>query len=420
MHLRSLIFPAVATVALTLHAWAASELVQLPDFRVEGTPWRYARLGDIEVLTRARESQTRAFVAALIRGQKLLPAFSTEGTRLPLQIVLVDETARSMAALPRLVREEASLLDWHSGYIRMQGFRVDRVIDGVHVLAVNLAGIDEVWMVLVNHACQLVAAGQPASPAWFKRSLFGPCGVLRQVIGLPRSTTVQLPKLSWPDASAPPGTFPPEASELPRFEVMFDPNRQVDEAVALTEMKKFDFQSGLFARWSLFGPAKKGSNRSGYWAFAEMARRGQATEAIFSECYGMDWKQACVEMRAYMSAKDLGILEVRMPRVMADVPEVEQMQIRDATLEEVRRILDDFNRLRAAKKAERNKAKEGTASTPTSRLISRQFRRWKQKTKYENANYRRNGRDSWRVRDYLSECDRVRDHILGRCSEGPC
>jgi hypothetical protein len=346
MHLRTLIFSAVAIVALTLRVWATSELVQLPEFRVEGMPWRYARLGDIEVLTRAREAQTRAFVAALIRGRKLLPEFSIGGLRLPLHVVLVEETVRPIANLPRLVREEASQQDWQNGYVRMQGFEVDSVIDGVHVIAVNLSGIDEVWMVLVNHACQLVAVRQPASPAWFKRAIFGRCGVLRQVIGLPQSTTVQLPKLSWPDASIPPGTFPPEASDLPRFEVMFDPTRQIGEATLLAEMRRFDFQAGLFARWSLFGPAKKGRNRNGFWAFAEMARRGQATEAVFRECYGMDWAGACDEMRAYLTPESTGIFEVRMPEVMADVPEAERMPFRDATPQEAKRILGDLSRAR--------------------------------------------------------------------------
>lgn len=349
MHLRTFIFSVVAIVALTMQAWATSELVQLPEFRVEGTAWHYARLDDIEVLTRASEGRTRAFVAALIRGRRLLPNYATEGAHLPLRIILVEDAPRTLANISRLQREDSSPQDWNKGYVHMHGEHVDSVADGVHVIALNLDGIDEVWMVLVDHIRQLVIAQQPAAPIWFVRGLFGPCGPLRQVIGLPRSTTVQLPKLSWPHPTTPPGTFPSEARELPQFAVMFDPNRQTGDAVALTEMRKFDFQSGLFARWSLFGPAKKGRNRNGFWAFAEMARRGQVTEAVFRECYGMDWKQACAEMRAYLNAKSLGILEVRMPQVMADVPEVERMEFRDATLGEARRILGELNRLRVTR-----------------------------------------------------------------------
>lgn len=331
------------------HLWATSELVHLPEFRVEGTAWRYVRLEDIEVLTRAPETRTRAFVAALIRGKRLLPNYAIEGARLPLRVVLVEDVPRAVARISPLQREDSLPQDWNNGYVQMHGEHVDGVADGLHVIALNLDGVDEVWMVLVDHIRQLVTVQQPAARIWFVRGLFGPCGPLRQVIGFPRSTTVQLPKLSWPDASVPPGTFPPEASELPGFEVMFDPNRLTGEAVAPTEMRKFDFQFGLFARWSLFGPAKKGRNRSGYWAFAEMARRGQATEAIFRECYGMDWKQACAEMRAYLKPKHTGILEVRMPDVMADVPEADRMEFRDARPEEAKRILGSVSRPCAAK-----------------------------------------------------------------------
>ncbi|MBA3850115.1 MAG: hypothetical protein C0502_08985 [Opitutus sp.] len=145
---------------------------------------------------------------------------------------------------------------------------------------------------------------------------------------------------------------------------MFDSVRKAD-GMSPAEKIRFQFQTALFVRWSLFGPAKNGRNRNGYWVFAELARHGQATEAVFRECYGMDWPQACAEMRAYLKSKNVGMLEVRMPHAMADVPEAERMEFRDATLEEVRRFLGEFHRLRAAE-AERNKAKEGTATKPTS------------------------------------------------------
>lgn len=62
----------------------------------------------------------------------------------------------------------------------------------------------------------------------------------------------------------------------------------------------------------------------------------------------MDWSQARGELRAFIKPKNLGIIEVRMPHVMREVPEVDAMEFREATPEEVRRILGEFNRLRAA------------------------------------------------------------------------
>ncbi|MBX3737596.1 MAG: hypothetical protein KF715_12945 [Candidatus Didemnitutus sp.] len=124
-----------------------------------------------------------------------------------------------------------------------------------------------------------------------------------------------------------------------------------------------EFQTALFGRWSPFGSTTNGRNRDGYWAFAEVALHDGATEAVFRECYGMNWAQACAEMRAYLKPKNVGVLELRMPHVMADVPEAERMEFRDATLEEARRVLGDFNWLRV-EQAEGGEMKENTARNP--------------------------------------------------------
>lgn len=150
-----------------------------------------------------------------------------------------------------------------------------------------------------------------------------------------------------------PGAFPEAAADFPPFVAMFDPTRKAED-MPQAERWKFEFQTALLARWSLFGPVTNGRNRNGYWAFAELARRAGATEAVFRECYGMDWAQTCAEMRAYLKPKNLGMLEVRMPHVMADVPEVERMEFRDATPEEAKQILREFDRLRTAAAAPQN------------------------------------------------------------------
>ncbi len=334
-------FSSVALVsAIAWPLFAAQEPLRLPEFRVEGTTWRYGRVEEIEILTRAPESRTRAFVAALLRGRRLLPDFIRAGAHVPLHVILVQEKATAVPQLSQLQHEQADPRDWPGDYSHYRGDSIDDLVGEVHVVAVNLDRVDEVWAVLTGSARQQVAAR--GFPAWFQRGLFGPCGLMRQIIGDPRSTTVRIPRLTWPDTAYEPGTFPSEAADMPTFQDMFEP----PQATAKKEAPdaRFDFRAGLFARWSLFGPAKNGRNRNGYWAFAEMARRGQATEAVFRECYGMDWSQACAEMRAYLKPKNLGMLEVRMPQVMADVPKAERLEFRDATLEEVRRIAANVNR----------------------------------------------------------------------------
>lgn len=330
-------------LAMVQAIFAAEETVHLPVFRVEGTPWQYARLGEVEVLTRASLHQSRAMITALLRGHRLLPDFYTQGVELPLKVLLVEERSEVIAGLKKPVRMDSDERHWRKSYYNTPGSQYETADQERQLVAANLAD-DPVWEVLMIRAQRLVAAQSPAFPVWVRQGLFGRCGPLQHVIGLPKTATVQIAKHSWPDAAVEPGLFPREAAEFPPFSVMFDSTRNL-AGMTPGERRQFDFQTGLFARWSLFGPAKKNRNRNGYWALAEMARRGPVTEALFRECIGVDYATACSEMHAYLKSPAVGMIEVRMPQVMAEVPEAEQLEFRMATPEEAARILKNFTRL---------------------------------------------------------------------------
>jgi hypothetical protein len=323
--------------------------LELPEFRVEGTPWQHARLGDIEILSRAPDHRTRALVAALCRGQRLLPDFAQQRGR-PLKLIVVQAERVVVAGLPKLKQIEANPKHWNAGYRDYEGGRYDLVDADNHVLALNLSGLGAIWPVLTTRAARLMAAQKPAFPEWALHGMFGTCGPMRAVIGMPSSNAVRLPKLSWPDPAVAPGVYPADAADFPYFAEMFDPTRD-PEAMTREERWKFEFQAGLFARWSLFGPLKGGRDRSGFWAFAEMARRGQTTEDIFRQCYQMDWIAACAEMRRYLKSNGMGMIEVRMPQVMAEVPEADALQFNEAKPKDVKRILGEFRRLRELRSA---------------------------------------------------------------------
>jgi len=250
-----------------------------------------------------------------------------------------------IAGLAELKQVESNQKYWNAGYRGYQGGYHDLADENTQVLAVNLSGADMVWPVLATRAIRLIGAQRPAYPEWVQHGLFGACGPLAGVIGVPSSNLVRLPKLSWPDPAVAPGVYPADAADFPAFAEMFDPARD-PTAMTREERWRFEFQCGLFARWSLFGSAKKGRDRNGLWAFAEMARRDQATEEVFRQCYLMDWPAAVVEMRRYLKTKGTGVLEARMPHVMADVPEADALQFTEAKSEDVKRILGEFKRLR--------------------------------------------------------------------------
>lgn len=364
MHRQSRKIVIIALVmSVVVHARSADDApVALGVFRVEGTPWLYAKVGDMEILSRASSGATRLVAATVLRGKRLCPDFLTAGRPQPLLLIVADSPSRTVNGLKPGRMVEADGRRWSSTHQTMTEV-VSLCDERTGVKAINLGGTSVSWMIGEGWNEQGIRMQRPAFAEWVTTGLFGVAGPLSEVIGVPHTTTVRLPRLSWPDEAVAPGEFPKDAADFPAFSKMFDPARKAD-GLSSAERTKFQFQTALFARWSLFGPVTNGRNRNGYWAFAELARRNGATEALFRECYGMDWAQACAEMRAYLKPKNVGMLEVRMPHVMADVPEVERLKFRDATLEEVRRILGELNRLRAAEEAKRDRTKEDAESKP--------------------------------------------------------
>jgi len=329
------------TIALTGRTLTAdpSTVLDLPIFRVEGTTWQYAQLQDMEILTRASPSRSREVIAALIRGRRTLPAHLTAGRFLPLQLILVDELGNTEGSRLGRTRELANTPHrWQDSYHEIGNVIDESVGQSGHLIALNLHGMDPLWKTLMSRARWLAQHQSPAIPVWALSGMFGECGPFRGVIGIPNSASVRFAKLSWPDLSVAPGAYPPLASEFPAFSIMFDMDR-TPSSLPLEARRQFDFQTALFTRWSLFGPAKNGRDRNGYWALVEFARRGPVTEDLFRECYGMNFTQACVEMRAYLRGEARNMIEVRMPAVMADAPEVDNLKFRTATPTEVERFL---------------------------------------------------------------------------------
>ena len=316
--------------------------IRLREFRVESTSWQYAKIANIEILSQVGASTVIATVSALLRGERLVPDLLLQGTNLRLMLVLVEGRQLRPDLPPPMRQVPASPLHWDAGYTKISEGYEEFTCEETQVIALNFdAG--EFRQILMDRVYRRIQAKRPRYPAWFMQGLFGG---LYQVIGIPHSTTVRFAKLSWPDPRVEPGVFPRGAGDFPSFAGMFDP---ISDQAAMTEPERwrYEFQAALFARWSLFGPVKNGRNRNGYWALAEWARLGKTDEQIFRECYGMSWAQACDEMRAYLRTKAVGMLDVRMPHVMTKVPEADALELREATPDEMRRILGEYARLAA-------------------------------------------------------------------------
>jgi hypothetical protein len=258
-------------------------------------------------------------------------------------IIQVEERNEVIASLEKPEQVDADERFWKKGYSESRGVGYDSVEHDKHLLAANFAGVP-IPEIMTIRAKRLIHAQRPEFSPWTTIGLLGPCGPYQDVIGLPKTATVQIAKLSWPDPALAPEAFPNEAADFLPFSTLFD--SRLDLSTATPKMnRQFDFQTALFARWSLFGPTKSVRNRNGYWVLAEMARRGPVTETLFQECIGMTYAKACAEMKAYLKTPAVGMLDVRLTEVMAETPEAERLEFRMATPAEVTRILSESKRL---------------------------------------------------------------------------
>lgn len=305
--------------------------------------WHKAEGPGLEVYTNAPQNQARQFVAMCLRGLRLIPTGLVPRQAKPLQFLVVSDRAGAHG-LPLSFKGRSDPRHWDER-VYETGVPIVLAGEGAIFVGMNLRDGERVWRVDTALISHLYIRQIPHPPAWLKAALFGECGQLARVTGHWDSTTVWFAKLSWPDPAVAPGVYPADAADFPTFSEMFAPVRD-PAAMSQEERWKFEFQAGLFARWSLFGPLKGGRDRSGFWAFAEMARCGQTTEDIFRQCYQMDWTAACAEMRRYLKSNGMGMIEVRMPQVMAEVPEAERLEFREADHADVKRILGEFRRLR--------------------------------------------------------------------------
>jgi hypothetical protein len=101
-------------------------------------------------------------------------------------------------------------------------------------------------------------------------------------------------------------------------------------------------QAALFIRWGLAG--RGAPRRAALWKFAERAATEPVTEALFQECFGMDFATARQQLTAYLPeaiGEKLALRPAQKPR-LPDYP------LRAATEAEIARIKGDWERLEIA------------------------------------------------------------------------
>ncbi|MEY2878819.1 MAG: hypothetical protein RLZZ15_1199 [Verrucomicrobiota bacterium] len=326
----------LASLTLTPHARSAESaetVVALPPFLVEeigkGPSWRYAALDGFEVLSRCSDSTTRELTAAYVRLHRMLelvlPVDLQLRHALPRALIYIDEDQVPSAAaevVEQMIQrtpggagaaDPRALIDPPNFGGRrfspagpaapprvsfLPNLRLeDR--DAMAVLVVVRAGaFDPDTLVLTPaYVAYLVRGRAPALPLWFANgflALFKHLKFHLNEIEIERGTWIS-------EAVTDAFKSDPQAAPLPAplpLGEFFTYGVVGREAFTPDEARRWNAQSEFFLRWAL--DPNTPARRAALWKFVARASATPATEAMFQECFGIDFATAHAQLAAFL------------------------------------------------------------------------------------------------------------------------
>jgi hypothetical protein len=348
-----------ASLGLPAVAFAAAvepKAVVLPPFLVEETAkplrWRYAEVAAWEVLSTCPDRLTRDLVANHHRlhtllGELVPPALQWNTTERQ-TLVFVDSaqlpvtSPEVVARLSLSATEQERLADIPApvddGKLRRRpppprysfvpNLRLWDRDTGTLFALVKESAFDPTRVGLTaDYVAYVLRQRRPELPPWY---LSGVLTLFAQATFA--GETLVLDRLNWPAKSgAAVLKSGPDANRavLPLAEFFAGPSTEEAQLA-------WQAQAALFVRWGLAAP-----RRPAFTNFVARAAAGEVTEALFQECFGLDFAAAHQQLTAYLPEAQGGRLALRptpMPRLL-------EFPIRAASDAEVSRIKGDWERL---------------------------------------------------------------------------
>ncbi|MFM1852407.1 MAG: hypothetical protein RIS54_2091 [Verrucomicrobiota bacterium] len=340
----------------------AETVVRLPPYTVEGdgTSWRYAKMGNIELLSSCMDDVTNRVMVQLFRlqealGQILPPDLLFQSSA---PVVYVLHSDRDRAAVPqslidRLKQREQQpgsepVLTWNIGIMRSYGFWD---MDGRGIYFILNEGGFMVGRLSIrgDYLRELLVRRSPELPAWFvegvmelyptvtldpygsqnfameiKNRLKMPGGVARLApfVWISNEQTHAVRRGHKPDF-------------IPLAELLGGP----PPAPGSLQVRQWRAQAALFVRWAL-DDVKGG--REGLWQLARLADRKQPTEADFVGCFGMNYAEAEKELHQYLGKAIRREFDLK-PSHFSEMP---AYAVRMATESDVAVVKGDLDRLK--------------------------------------------------------------------------
>ncbi len=348
---------------------AASAIpVALPPFIVEeptkGPPWRYTEAMGYEVLSRCSDATTKRVVEVHYRLHQLLdevlPLELQLKLSVPRALILYDEElqpAASKEVIARMLRTPAGSVP--APPVPFMGGRGlgGRVPVPQFSFLPNLRLWDRdamtVFMIVrredfeadrlaltADYISYRLKNRLPTLPQWFQSGFMAFFGnTTFESRGLATEPLSWLSAVDTAAVKSDPKTAPPLLPLADFFAARLGPS---DPAASFDPVRRWQAQAELFVRWGL--NSENGTRRQALWRFVELSSRRGASEALFQECFALDYAAAQIELAAYLPQAVRRTLRFRPARLKKLPP----LALRNATDSELGRIKGDWERLEIA------------------------------------------------------------------------
>jgi len=359
---------------------ATGRVVELPPFIVtDSLPWQYAEVPGFEFLSLCSDSTTEQFVRQLYMMHQWLHAVLPPELQVRLSVpvvnILCDESMQKRlekdipADIRDLIAAGSPAVGSTSAGIRFRQVPSGRLQDDDTYTSFSMWGrssleYSRLWLT-PNDVLFLLQQRTPPLPAWFMRGFvelygsmsFQPAGD-PIVLNVPNPAHIEIRPMDWIPGA---GTETPTAAEtretaktadeknaglpaplLPMQELLLEPHPPAGAGPAAERYRTIWIrQATLFVRWGLDDDS--GVLRRKFWKFVDLASRQTVTEALFQDCFGLNFARARSELGRYSR------IATHSP-ILIDLDGLSDPQItlRRATNDDVARITGDWERLEAA------------------------------------------------------------------------
>ncbi len=344
---------------------AEAKVVALPPFLVEekanALPWRYVDVAGLEVLSACPERLTRSLIAnhhrlhALL-GELVPPALQLKTTE-KRTLIFVDSaqlppTSQEVVAQMALTSTELKDLDdpvvpLDDGRLRrrpppprytfMPNLRLWDRDAQVLFAVVREREFDANRVALTpDYVAYVLRNRLPALPPWFVSgvlTLFARAKFTEDALTLDR--------LDWlsESGSAALKTGPEANRRLLPLAEFFAGDLSAADPAQGEALSLWQAQAALFIRWGLDG--RGAPRRAALWTFVQRAAVEPVTEALFQDCFGLDFAAAHQQLTAHLPEAMRDRLALRP----ATRPRLPDYSLRAATEVEIARLKGDWERL---------------------------------------------------------------------------